>query len=276
MNPPELYDLHVHSTRSDGLRSPLELARLANRHGLSGIAIADHDVLPDVDALCQIEGATGVTMIPAIELSTRWQSRRLHLLAYGMDTQNELLRAVCKNLLDARRIRWRILVERLGKIGLRLDASRLQAIEMSASPGRLHLARELVANRQATTIRKSFELFLEPIHDCEGEFGAPLGHAVDMIRQAGGVAVLAHPPFGLSQEDWKGLADLGLDGIEVRFGAIKRSHREFLEARVAEYGWIGTAGSDYHGDGNRNELGLHTVDREILEKLLAKRHLPGQ
>lgn len=271
MNPPELYDLHVHSTRSDGVRSPLELGWLAKRHGLAGIALSDHDVLPDIEANRHIEAATGVVVIAAVELTTHWRQRGLHLLGYGCDPGHERLRRACSRLLDARRLRWRLFAERLRERGIRLDPSRLEAIERAASPGRLHLARELVAARKATSVRAAFENFLYPLDEGADPLGIALAEAVELIHLAGGAAILAHPPFGLIEEEWEALAHLGLDGIEVRFGGIKRAVRDFLLAKVQRYGWIGTAGSDYHGEGSRNQLGLHTVDRSVLDALGSKR-----
>lgn len=269
MTSPDLFDLHVHSTRSDGLCSPMELARLARLSGLAGIAITDHDILPDAILLREIESQSSVRMLVGVEWTTRWKERGLHLLAYRFDPASDPLRRISAAILEQRRARWDSLVSKLRARGLKLDRHRLDWTRNQSSPGRLHLARELVASRNATCLRTAFARFLEPISNDAPSIGVDLATAIGAVHQAGGLAVLAHPPTGLSREDWFALADLGLDGIETRFGLFKSGHRRFLEERAVEHAWIATAGSDYHGDGARDRIGVNTVDRSIVDRMLS-------
>ncbi|MBX9656111.1 PHP domain-containing protein [bacterium] len=270
--PPELYDLHVHSTRSDGLRSVMELAHLASLCGLAGIAITDHDILPDPVMLADAGRARGVQMLPGIEISTVWNHRRLHLLGYGFETSSRTpLHELCDEVLAARHERWEKLIEGLRAKNVKLDDTALARLRHQGSPGRKHLARELVRLRRASSVRMAFDKYLSPLDADLSPIGIDLARAIQAIHDSGGVAVLAHPPTGMTVDEWRAISLLGLDGIETRFGKVANAHRRFLEDRSKEYGWVQTAGSDYHGDGTRNHLGLHSVDRLGLDDLLARK-----
>lgn len=270
--PPELFDLHVHSTRSDGLRSVMELAHLASLCGLAGIAITDHDILPDPVMLADAGRARGVHMLPGIEISTVWNHRRLHLLGYGFENSSRTpLHDLCDEVLAARHERWDKLIAGLKEKNVKLDEAALARLRHQGSPGRKHLARELVRLRKASSVRVAFDKYLSPLDADLSPIGIDLARAIQAIHDSAGVAVLAHPPTGMTVDDWRALALLGLDGIETRFGKVANAHRRFLEDRSKEYGWVQTAGSDYHGDGTRNHLGLHSVDRLGLNELLARK-----
>jgi predicted metal-dependent phosphoesterase TrpH len=266
-----LFDLHVHSTRSDGLRSPMELVQMAERSGLAGIAITDHDILPDETLLGHLRSQSGLHLLSGVELSTQFSGRPLHLLGYGFDGSRGDLGELCRSLVQARRARMDGMVSRIRSLVPSFQAGMLDGPGGPASLGRKHLARELIRQRFASSSRVAFEKYLTPIASEIPLANVAIEEAIDAIHSSGGVAVLAHPPTGMSIGDWRRLGGLSLDGIETRFGRVAASHRRFLEARSMEYDWIGTAGSDYHGDGGRNQLGLHTVTREVMDSLLDRR-----
>lgn len=262
----ERHDLHAHTVASDGLRSVQELAMAARRIGLTGIAITDHDVLPDPAALRVAEQLSGVRLHLGVELSTRWEGRGYHLLGYGFDPANGALLEATRRRQAARQARFDRLRERIGELGARLDP---RCAGSSLAPGRLHLARELVRQRHAGSVRAAFERYLRRIDGADDDL-LDLSEAISLLRAAGGVAVLAHPPANLLHDEWRRLAGLGLDGLECRFPRAKRSHRRFLIERAAEYDLAHSAGSDYHGDEARFHLGLESVTRAELDSLLAR------
>jgi 3',5'-nucleoside bisphosphate phosphatase len=270
-----IFDMHIHSTRSDGLRSPMELAQMARRSGLAGWALTDHDILPDPEVLDHLAGQTGLTIIPGVEISTYQGDRLLHLLGYGFDVDTGSLADLCQSLLQKRRERMEQMVASIQEKIPRFDLREIQQLRHHASAGRKHLARELVRQKWVSSTRGAFEKYLTPMSKELPSIGVPLAEAVKAIHSAGGVAVLAHPPTGMTIDDWRLLATVGLDGLETRFGRVAHSHRRFLEARSTEYGWVCSAGSDYHGDGGRNQLGTHTVTREQLDAILARRQAIG-
>ena len=266
-----LYDLHVHSTRSDGLRSLMELAQMAKLTGLAGFAITDHDILPDTDRLVHLQHQWGIEIIAGVEISTRWQGRPLHLLAYGFDVAPGPLADLCQGLLDRRRDRLDRLVDWVRTKLPLFDDGELIRLRNQVSPGRKHMARELIRQGFVSSTRVAFDRYLSDVGDIAPASEVPLEEAIEAVHQSGGVSILAHPPTGMTVDQWRALSMVGLDGLETCFGRVASSHRRFLEERCIEYGWVATAGSDYHGDGGRNQLGLHRVDRERLTELLARR-----
>jgi predicted metal-dependent phosphoesterase TrpH len=246
----------------------MQLAHLARRSGLAGLALTEHDALPDPNVLRQAGAGTGVELLVGIELSTAFECRGLHLLGYGFDPFEHRLAEACRQLRAARRERWSRMVAWLRGRGLKLDDRRLARLEASPAPGRLHLARELVHAGHAPSNRAAFTRYLGKMQTaCQFEC-LPFAKAVDLIHGAGGVAVLAHPPSSLTAPQWRMLVEGGLDGIETGFPSVTKRHRRFLTERVAEYQLIATAGSDYHGDEVSSTLGRFWVDRASLERLV--------
>ena len=261
--------MHVHSSRSDGLRSPLELAQLARRSGLSGLALTDHDICPSPGTVADVTRCTGMELIVGVEISTELDTRPFHLLGYGFAAGVVPLDSICHRLGSARKERFWWMVQQLSVRGVRLDPARTRRIGASPRPCRLQLARELVRAGHCTSLRAAFARHLSEL-DAAGpqDMRLPMAQAVRHLHEAGGVAVLAHPPVGLDTEQWDALIATGIDGIETRFGRVSNCHRRFLEARAEKNGLACSAGSDYHGDENGNYLGRHTLDRPALEQLL--------
>lgn len=267
---PARFDLHVHSVASDGLYSLQQLAELARRSGLAGLAITDHDVLPDAAVFGRAAQPFGVQLWVGVELSTEWQGRGLHLLGYGFDSHHAELVSACRKLQEGRRERWQALVARLKKRGLKLDAARLTELGQRSAPGRMHLARELVRMGHAPTPRSAVIRYL-----CEPEADScwhrlPTGDAIALLHAAGGMASLAHPPPNLTQTHWQKLVAAGLDAVETQFPGLGGGHRRFLQERAREYGLLATAGSDFHGDDARTYLGLYSASWDQHETLLTR------
>jgi predicted metal-dependent phosphoesterase TrpH len=262
-----LFDLHVHSIRSDGELSLMQLANLARRSGLAGLALTDHDALPDATALGHAARQAGVALFAGVELSVQFANRRVHLIGYGFDPMAPGLVELCRDLQAQRRRRFDALADRLRRQNIVVDRDRAGNYGSSIALGRLHLARELVRSRWAPTPSAAFVKFLKDIDAPTQLNGPDLVHAVREIHAAGGRAVLAHPPAGFTVDIWRGFAEAGLDGIEVRFPGVTNRHRQFLTERITEYGWIETAGSDYHGWRTTNYLGMHTVGPDVVEQL---------
>ncbi len=268
--PDRLLDLHLHTPRSDGLNTPAQWASLARRSGLAGIAITDHDVLPDRADLEWAAASFGIAMLGGIELSVRLGPRGLHVLGYGFDPENPALAALCAELQAGRRARFRGFAERLLKRGLRLDERRLAQLEANHAPGRVHLARELVRAKHAGNVRDAFRKHLGEFDGLAPGASVPeAAAALAALHGAGGVAALAHPPADLKRADWRALADAGLDGIEANAVGCPKNHAAFLAERVAEYGFVPVGGSDAHGEPPRF-VGARTTSWETWEALLAR------
>ena len=261
------FDLHVHSTRSDGCFSLLQLTEFARRSGLAGLAITDHDALPESRDLTAAGENAGIDLLSGAELSTRWCDRGLHLLAYGVDLDDERLRDTFRQLQAARRKRWQALLASARQQRLRLGEQAIHRAEQARSVGRVHFARALVEGRSAGTIRDAFwrhrELFssMAPVGDLD------IVAAIGKVHGAGGRAILAHPPRWLTTGDWQALWDAGLDGLEARFPKARPARQRELSRLARDAGKLATAGSDFHGDDTRHSLGRWTVDRVLVERL---------
>ncbi|HVJ83891.1 MAG TPA: PHP domain-containing protein [Planctomycetia bacterium] len=268
-----LIDAHCHSLRSDGLLSLQQLAQLARLSGLSALAITDHDALPDPRELKSAGEPFAVEMHAGVELSVRLGDRSLHLLGYRFDPADQRLQSLCRELQELRRRRFHRMAEALRAGGVKLDAARVDRLASGISPGRMHLARELVRCRAASHIRAAFARHLSTFDSADAaQDGTPLAlaDALDALHDAGGVGMLAHPPARMTVGEWRRLAEIGLDGIESDFPGAAATHRRFLSDRVREYHWLETKGSDYHGDNPQRHLGAKRLTesewRTILDK----------
>lgn len=246
----------------------MQLAELARRTGVAGFILTDHDTLADTNLLIEAGKRFGVEIHGGVELSTEFRGRGLHLLGYGMDHANEELRETCRQLQEDRRKRWDWLVRSLREEGLRLDEERLARVRSLSTPGRLHLAREIVRARGAGSARAAFAHFLTRLEPHAPKARIAFERAVRLVHDARGRAVLAHPPARLAREDWKELVASGMDGIEVNFPSASRTHRRFLEERAREHGLLASAGSDFHGDDPRHSMGIPSIDEATFRALI--------
>ncbi len=277
-------DLHLHSRASDGVDSAGELVKKADSARLSHVALCDHDTVDAVSAALQAACDSKITVIPAVEIGAtlpdcscqRSRSRRLeadevHILGYGIDTGEDGLNKVLKELQRSRLDRLDAIVDNLGKLGLQLDTEEiLQQADSSHSPGRPHVAAALVEAGYCDDVREAFDLYLASDRkgyvprerpDCQT--------AIEAIREAGGLAVVAHPALlATPRESILLLQEMGIRGIEV----VHQNH-SFEDIRTLirlcrHLGLIPTGGSDYHGRQRDPQLGDVAAPRIWADKLL--------
>jgi 3',5'-nucleoside bisphosphate phosphatase len=263
-------DLHFHSTCSDGVETPAELVTRAVAAGLSVAALTDHDAVHGIGAF--EAAAEGAGLIPAggTELSVTEGGEDVHLLGLFVDPEEP---GLCVRLAEIRRVRDRrgeAMVEKLATLGVELDLPALRAGVGDGAFGRPHVARALVAKGVVRNTEEAFERFLGEGRSAfvpKARWG--LGEAVEAVRRAGGLAVLAHPvwyadPAGLLRRG----RDLGLDGVEVWHPDNDGREKEFLREAGA-LGLLVTGGSDFHcADGGRN-LGDRRLGEAEWEKVAA-------
>lgn len=272
------YDLHVHSSVSDGTTTPEQLAREAARIGLSGFALTDHDTAAGWDEAREAAEAAGIDFLPGIELTTHHRTRSAHLLAYGPDPDHPALAAELALLRGSRRARARDMAERLSA-DFDLDWEAVLA-GAGASIGRPHLADALVGAGYAVDRSAAFATVLHqsgpyylPIHALDTEY------AVALVRDAGGLPVLAHPaanrlrrPF--SAMKLEELARAGLWGVELDHPENVEAWLPELRLAAGRLGLVVTGASDYHGAGKPNRLGEHTSAPDVVAKIRAQVAVP--
>lgn len=245
-------DLHTHSSCSDGSLSPGLLVREATRAGLAAIALTDHDTMAGVKEAMATGREAGVEVISGIEISAELEGRDVHLLGYGADPDNHKLRALLAELQAGRENRNTAILNRLDSLGIRLSRSELNA-STSGQIGRPHIARQLVLHRHANSIDHAFRHFLKENGKAYvAGRKIPADETIRVIREAGGIAVLAHPTT--LGPDLKGapaivekLAEIGLGGIEVYYPGHHQKICQVLLELADRWQLAVTGGSDYHG-----------------------------
>jgi len=244
---PPAADLHVHTTHSDGGCSPGEVVRAAANVGLSALAITDHDTLSAI-AVAQPEAdRVGLELIPGIELTAEREGRELHILGHFVRGDDPALVAATAALRSARIDRIEAMARRLAEIGLGVDLGALRATFPRATLGRKHLADWLSRTGQVASPRDAFARYLGdggPAHVAKPR--VPWAEAIALIRGAGGVAGLAHPPYDLRSSVLRELVDAGLGAIEVDGPGINPRLGRRWRAWADEMGLAPIAGSDFH------------------------------
>jgi predicted metal-dependent phosphoesterase TrpH len=253
----ELYDLHCHSTASDGALSPAELVQRAHQQGVTSLALTDHDTTAGLTEAQLCADATGIKLIAGIELSTNWEDKCLHIVGLGIDpTYVPLAEAIC-NLQSTR-------LERAEKIALKLEKKRipgaLEAVKNAAGDGmitRTHFADFLLSQNHVSSQQEAFDRYLakgKPAYVSTS--WAELELAVSWINRSGGVAVLAHPLRYKLTANWMkrlltAFKDAGGQGIEVITSRINADEIRLITAYAARFELAGSMGSDFHNAANQ-------------------------
>ena len=246
-----IYDLHTHTTASDGALSPSELILLACDNGVGCLAITDHDTL---DAYEQIDASLIVELrlIVGVELSTTWQKHGIHVVGLNVDRDNPILQnGICRQQ-DARLSRAREIARRLAKTGIDDPFEAVQQLAGDSVIGRPHFAQHLVNIGHVKDIQTAFRKYLGSgktgdIRQCWIE----LPEAVSWIRAAGGTAVLAHPAkYGMTWTKLRALisdfAESGGQAIEVACGNQEPGVTRRLAELCNDYDLAASCGSDFH------------------------------
>lgn len=272
-------DLHSHTTASDGELSPEELIALARERGLAVLALTDHDTTAGIErALAAATQAGDIELIPGVELSTDVPGHEIHVLGYFVDWHDPQFLAMIDKFRDGRIGRAEKMVAKLAELGAPVSFARVKEIAGDGAIGRPHVAQALLETGHVKTTRQAFDLYLANDKPAYVEhFSLPPVEAVQLIRSARGVPVLAHPD-GVEQF----VPDLikgGLRGLECYYPEYgERKLRELLDL-AKRFGLIATGGSDFHGldkMGHMAGLGTVNVPWEVVERLKKEKTLIGR
>jgi 3',5'-nucleoside bisphosphate phosphatase len=270
-------DLHTHSYCSDGTDSPAELIRRAIEASLHVVALTDHDTADGWYEAEQAAACHELRLIPGMELSCRYGDTGVHLLAYEVDPTFPALAEQLRRILAGRTSRLPTMLARLREVGVAITADDVARVSGSASAtGRPHVADALVALGVVRDREEGFARYLgwgKPAY--VNRYATELTEMIGLVRQAGGVSVIAHPWSRgsrrvLTPEVLGELAAAGLTGVEVDHHDHDPATRSRLRAIADDVGLVVTGGSDYHGAGKADhDLGSETTDPEQFERLLA-------
>ena len=267
-------DLHTHSSASDGTEPPAEVMARARARGLDVVALTDHDTVAGQDE-ARAALPPGLTLVPGMELSSTLDGRSLHLLAYLFDPAYPALAEAMASIRDDRIRRARVMVAKLAALGTGVTWEQVAAIAGDGVVGRPHIARALA---DTGTIAAPADAFTTDwIGDggraYEDKYALDAAAAIALIRQAGGVSVLAHPRSGgyeVSDDQIRALAAAGLTGLEVWHPDHSPAVRGRLRVLAAGLGLVPTGGSDDHGALTGHHLGAETTPPEAFERLTAQ------
>jgi predicted metal-dependent phosphoesterase TrpH len=252
-------DLHIHSTASDGTLTPAEIVAHARKIGLAAIAITDHDSVDGVHQILKDGDPQDIQFMTGVELSAAPPSQfpcqgSLHLLGYGFRHDDQDLARQLHTLQDARRNRNPQIIAKLQALGIDITLDELDTPNVKRQTGRPHIAKLLVQKGVVASFEEAFQRFLgndKPAY--VDKYRIESRRAIRLIRQAGGIPVLAHPALIQPTSPWP-LADLivelksyGLQGLEVYYPEHSEIQtRQFHELALC-HGLITTGGTDFHG-----------------------------
>ena len=273
-------DLHMHSTSSDGTYTPHELIKLGEKSLLTHMALTDHDTVEGVREFREVE--SDIVAIAGVELSIKYEGDgQLHIVGLFLDIENKKLNGLLKFMQEHRGSRNSIILSKLSDL-LKEDI-KIEDIagENSLIIGRPHIAKYLIKRGYALSISEAFDKYLGK----GGLIYAPketivLREAVDCIKSAGGVAIVAHPSkLKLTGDDYintiKGFVDEGIDAIEVFSSHSKIEDIPFYIDVAKKFNLAFSGGSDFHGKNAQvRELGANFTpytEEDILESLKSRR-----
>jgi predicted metal-dependent phosphoesterase TrpH len=257
-----IVDLHTHTYYSDGTLSPTELVRKAKNKGLAGLAITDHDTTAGVPEGIEAGQQYGVEVIPGVEISAIYDHGTLHILGYFIDINNSELQANLKEYINARNRRNPLILQKLNDLGYPMSMEEVEELAGGEVVNRPHIAQAMVNRGYVQTKKEAFDRFIAHggIAYVPKEVFSP-EQAIDIIHNAGGVAVIAHPDqlghpeLSLTLTELRKLAEYGVDGIEAYHGECHPDHCDPYAHLARELGLFVTGGSDFHGDMKHQDLG---------------------
>lgn len=258
----KLIDLHVHSNISDGTLSPDKLALYAKHKGLSAIALTDHDTVAGIEACTQQGRLIDLIVIPGIEFSAEYQNQEIHILGYYIDSHHPILLSQLSALIASRKQRNSLMLEKLNKLGFSIAPQDLISDTSSQTQTvftRAHFAAALYKKGYVKSRSEAFDKYLgkdKPGYVQRAHFTPR--ECIDIIHQAGGLAVLAHPYlYSLSDSQLhhllKQLSSDGLDGLETYYTTHSKEEIANLLSLCITFCLFPSGGSDFHGD---NKPGL--------------------
>lgn len=283
-----LIDLHMHSTASDGTKTPRELVTHAYSHKKDNIdslviALTDHDTVAGItDFLEEAKKyVSSITAIAGLEISSyrknsTGKSQEIHILGYGIDPFAPVLLSTLKDYREIRDNRNERIIEKLQEQGFAIHLENICAENPDDTIGRPIIARHLMKMGYVSSIQEAFDRYLAEGRSCYCDRQLPEPEEViSLIHQSGGIAVLAHPVNykNLSEEELlaliKELKDAGLDGMEVYYSRNSQKATAYYEDLVKSVGLLATGGSDYHAE-NKADIAMFygkgnlSVKEEIL------------
>lgn len=264
--PTPFVDLHAHSTASDGSQSPAAAVEHAHRAGLAAFALTDHDTLAGIPDAQRTADALGLRLVPGVEMSVHQGPTEVHLL--GLHIRDvSALQGRLEIYRDHRRTRAVEIVSKLNAVGVAVTVEAVLEASAGGAIGRPHVAKALIAGGFVRDSREAFDRYLAAGKPAFVEKERlDIAEGIDIIHDAGGLAVIAHPGAEGRRERIEPLVALGLDGLEVKHPSHSAEDMKRIAALADFFGLLPSGGSDWHGamQGGRS-LGAMQVPHAWLE-----------
>lgn len=271
---PRTADLHLHSTCSDGALPPAEVIRLAASRGVEFAALTDHDTVDGIPE-AQAEAARwGLHLVSGVEVSVDYRGQDIHVLAYHLFPRDPQVLDMLGSIREGRKRRVAEMVAKLQALGVGIGLDQVLAhTDSEAAVGRLHVAVALEEAGVVACLQDAFRYYIGqggPAYVPKETFS--LEATFDVVRNAGGVLVLAHPGVYDLDPIWDDLMSAGLDGLEVWHPVHEPAKVESFRRLAIDHGLVMTGGSDFHG-GRTDEVrpGTMPVGVEVVRALEARR-----
>lgn len=269
-----IIDLHMHSTVSDGTDTPEEILQLIRNKRIDAFSVTDHDSIDACRRIRQVLSDDDPVLINGVEFSCRDEGGKYHILGYGYRLDAKPICGLAGRThqmrMEKARGRLKVLKSKYGYCFSEEDIEKLLSLD---NPGKPHIGNLMVQYGYAPSKDEAIENVLNHIHVYTGSVTP--GEAILAIRESGGLAILAHPPFGNGSQCITGeklkerilrLKSLGLDGLETWYSGYDAKLREEMRDYADRYDLLATAGSDYHGSNKKvkiGETGLEDADSDV-------------
>lgn len=266
-------DLHCHTTCSDGSLSPEEIVGLAAKNSLQGLAITDHDSINAYATAIPAAQKAGIELITGVEFSTVHNDITVHILGYAFAPDNPLIRQLCERHQQRRQKRNQEILAKLAAHGMPLTMEEVMT-STDTSVGRPHIAMAMLKKGYIQSVAEAFHLYIGEEKSCYVR-GDPflVQEAIDILHQARGFAIIAHPHLVKESHIMRELLDMNFDGIEGYYAKMNpEQNRRWVKVGKKKE-WLITGGSDFHGASKPFiSLGCSTVDEGVFRVLQSRFH----
>ena len=262
-------DLHIHTNYSDGTKSPSEVLKIVREKNLSAFSICDHDNIEGYFKTKEMLTPDDPELVPGVELSAGSGTEDIHILGYYFDPESELLKTSLEKFRELRNRRGLEMLNKLKELGIELSYDEVLEIAGDSAIGRPNIAEALHRAGYVNSFDEAFQRYIGfhgPAYVPKKNLTPP--QAIELVHNAGGIAILAHPGIANAGKHIEEFIHCGLDGIE----AYHPNHNRRLQNSYLKYAdknsILATGGSDYHGrEGRYGNIDCMKVPEELWKKL---------
>lgn len=265
-------DLHIHTTASDGHSTPEEIVKSARKHKLEIIAITDHDTIRGYQQAREVAREfDDIQLLPGVEITSDFNGSECHLLAYCFDPKHPSIKKMLARHYRSRLERGKWIIEQLSKEGLDLDIEEVKAEANGGNIGRPHIASVLVDKGYVASFKEAFIRYLsdQSLGDIYNEYHSH-HEVIQIVREAGGAVVVAHPGNLYTDEELEKLVEAGVDGIEFLHPSHDYQTQKHIEEFAEQHNLLTTGGSDFHGGNQEYQkfFGVVTINTKYVHRLI--------